>query len=296
MNTLVITLVFGVISGALVSIGAVGFTLQYGITNVFNLSYGVTMTSAIFVTYLLTKSITSSLPILLVVGALWGAALSLAISVGVVGPFLRRGSGLFGMAIVTLSLLLIIEYGLEAIQGPGILTYPTPTGSAVSIGPAIVSTVQIVEVGLAVVVMLAVYLLLKRTRIGLAMRGMSADPTLTRCCGISTKVIRALTWSVSGALAGMAGVLLGISVGTFNSTTGDTLFVDIVAAAILGGIGEPYGAMVGGILTGIITEGAAAVIDPSLKVVAAAAVIVAVLLVRPTGLLGNFGSSRSLTA
>jgi branched-chain amino acid transport system permease protein/neutral amino acid transport system permease protein len=296
MDTLIITLVFGVISGSLVAIGAVGFTLQYGITNVFNLSYGVTMTSAIFVTYLFTKSITTSLPVLLVIGAVWGAAFSLAISVVIIGPFLRRGAGLFGMAIVTLALLLIIEYSLEAIQGPGILNYPTPTGSTVTIGPAIVSTVQIAQVALALVLMLAVYLLLNRTRIGLAMRGMSADPTLTRCCGISTKVVRALTWSVSGALAGIAGVLLGVSVGTFDSTVADTLFIDVVAAAILGGIGEPYGAMIGGLVVGIITEGAAAVIDPSLKVVAAAAVIVAVLLVRPTGLLGRYGSSRTLTA
>jgi branched-chain amino acid transport system permease protein/neutral amino acid transport system permease protein len=166
----------------------------------------------------------------------------------------------------------------------------------VTLGPAIVSTVQLSEVGLALVLMVAVYLLLKRTRIGLAMRGMSADPTLTRCCGISTRLVRALTWSVSGILAGITGVLLGVSVGTFNSTTGDTLFIDVVAAAILGGIGEPYGAMIGGLVLGIITEGAAAVISPSLKVVAAAAVIVAVLLVRPTGLLGHFGSSRSLAA
>jgi branched-chain amino acid transport system permease protein/neutral amino acid transport system permease protein len=190
----------------------------------------------------------------------------------------------------------MLEYGLEAIQGPGILSYPTPTGSTVTLGPAIVSTVQLSEVGLALVLMIAVYLLLKRTRIGLAMRGMSADPTLTRCCGISTRLVRALTWSVSGILAGITGVLLGVSVGTFNASTGDTLFIDVVAAAILGGIGEPYGAMIGGLVLGIITQGAAAVISPSLKVVAAAAVIVAVLLVRPTGLLGRFGSSRTLAA
>ncbi|MGI8557020.1 MAG: branched-chain amino acid ABC transporter permease [Solirubrobacteraceae bacterium] len=293
---MIISLVFGVISGALVSIGAVGFTLQFGITNVFNLGYGVTMTSAIFVTYLLTKSITSSLPILLVAGAVWGGVFSLAISVVIIGPFMRRGAGRFGMAIVTLSILLIVEYGLEAIQGPGILSYPTPTGSPVTVGPAIVNTVQLSEVALAVVLMLAVYLLLKRTRIGLAMRGMSADPTLTRCCGISTRLVRALTWSVSGALAGITGVLLGVSVGTFDSTAGDTLFIDVVAAAILGGIGEPYGAMIGGLLLGVISEAAAAAISPSLKVVAAAGVIVAVLLVRPTGLLGRFGSSRSLVA
>lgn len=295
MDTLNLVLVFGVVTGSLVAIGAVGFTLQYGITNVFNLAYGVTVTSAIFATYWLGTLVHLDLPLAILAGAAWGAVFSLLISWLVIGPYMRKGAGLFGMAIVTLGVLLILEYGLEALKGPGILNYLTANGSPVTIGSAVVSTVQIGTVCLSLALMVAVHAALARTRIGLAMRGMAADALLTRCCGVSTTMVRAVTWVISGALAGVTGVLLGLSVGTFNSTTGDGLFISIVAAAVLGGIGEPYGAMVGGLLVGIVTEAAAAVISPSLKDVAAAAVIVAVLVVRPTGLLAQLGSSRRLT-
>lgn len=293
MSLLTDTIVFGIITGSLVAVGAVGFTMQYGITNVLNIAYGPIVTASIYIGYVVAVHVTN-LAVLLLAGAVFGAAFSYVIGMVVLAPFVRRGTKLVGVAIVTVSIGLIIEFGLEAIQGPGILTFNAIQGAPVHIGSAVVNTSQIVLVGVSFALMVVVHLLLRHTRLGLAMRATSADPTLSRGCGIPTNRVRAMTWLVSGALTGVTGIILGVSIGAFNSTSGDGLFILIVAAAIVGGIGRPYGAMIGGIGIGIISEGTAALISPALKDVVAAAVIVLFLLWRPLGIASDYSATRTI--
>lgn len=293
MTLLVDTVVFGIISGTLVAVGAVGFTMQYGVTNVLNLAYGTIFTSAIFVGYLVAEHVTT-LPLLLLVGAVFGAVLSYVLGMFVLQPFVRRGTSSAGIAIITISVGLIVQYGLEAIEGPGVLSFTTNSGSPFHLGNAVVSTSQVIFVAVAVGFMVAVHLLLRHTRLGLAMRATSADPSLSRGCGIPTNRVRAVTWLVTGALCGVTGIILGVETGTFNSATGNDLFILIVAAAIVGGIGRPYGAMIGGLVVGIISEGAAALISPALNDVVAAGVIVLMLLWRPQGIFGEYSSTRAV--
>jgi len=294
MNLLVDSLVFGVITGALVAIGALGFTLQYGVTNVFNLAYGAILTSAIYIGYEVSK-LTSNLAVLALSGAVWGALLSLLLGAGVIRPFVRRGTTLVGVVIVTVSIGLIVEYTLEAIQGPGVLTFSSVTGSPIHISSATVNITQIYQVIIGVVLMLGVHLILMHTRLGLAMRATAAEPSLARGCGISTERVRALSWIISGGLCGICGILLGEQSVIFSSTTGDDLFILIVAGAIVGGIGVPLGAMAGGLLIGIISEGTAAFINPALRDVAAAVVVVLMLVLRPQGIFASSGSTKVLT-
>jgi branched-chain amino acid transport system permease protein/neutral amino acid transport system permease protein len=293
MALLVDTIVFGIISGTLVAIGAVGFTLQYGVTNVLNLAYGSILTSAIFIGYLVSQH-TTALWLLLVVGAAWGAGLSYLLGMGLLARYVRRGTNAVGVAIVTVSVGLIIQFGLEAIQGPGLLSFQSVAGSPFHIFNAVVSTTQVMLVAVAVGLMTLMHLLLRHTRLGLAMRATSADASLSRGCGISTNRVRSLSWLISGGLCGVTGIILGVSVGAFNSTTGNDLFILIVAAAIVGGIGRPYGAMVGGLLLGIVSEGTAAVLSPALDDVVACGVIVLVLVARPQGIFSDYAPTRSL--
>lgn len=287
--------IFGIASGALVAIGAVGFTLQYGITNVLNLAFGQIITSSIYVTFLVAK-FHSNLALLLVVGAIWGALFSALLNTSIIQPFTRRGSGLVGVAIVTVGLGLIIENALQAIQGPRILTYVSPSSTPIRVLSVTISSVQVLVVSLAVALMFLVYIVLHHTRVGLAMRAMAADPSLTRICGISTTRLRNVSWMLSGGLCGITGVLLGVAVGSFGPSVGDGLFLEIVAAAILGGIGEPYGAMLGGLVVGIVGEAAGALISPAYTSIAASIVLVGALIVRPQGLFGGLAATRKLTA
>jgi branched-chain amino acid transport system permease protein/neutral amino acid transport system permease protein len=230
------------------------------------------------------------------VGAASGAVISLLIGHVVVGAFLRRGASGFGIAMVTIAISLMVQFGLEAIQGPYILAYTASTHATMNIGGVVLSSGQLTAIIVAVVVMVAVHLLLRTTKLGLAMRATAADVSLTRSCGVSPARTRAVAWLISGALCGVCGVLLGTGEGSFSSSTGSDFFITLAAAAVLGGIGKPYGAMIGALLIGIMSQAAAAVISPSYKTIAAWIILVAVLVLRPQGILAEFASERELIA
>jgi branched-chain amino acid transport system permease protein/neutral amino acid transport system permease protein len=287
--------IFGVYSAALLAIGGVGFTLQFGVTNVLNLSFGSILTASIFVEYGLTGHSTN-IWLAMAVGAASGAVISLLIGHVVVGAFLRRGATGFSIAMVTIAISLMLQFGLEAIQGPDIYAYTASTQTTVNISGVVVSSGQLTTIIVAVLAMVAIHLLLRMTKLGLAMRATAADVTLTRSCGVSPPRTRAVAWLVSGALCGLCGVFLGIGEGSFSSTTGSDFFITLAAAAVLGGIGKPYGAMLGALVIGISSQAAAAVISPSYKTIAAWIILIAVLVIRPQGIMAEFAAERELVA
>jgi len=151
----------------------------------------------------------------------------------------------------------------------------------------VLTAVQFVIIGLAVVVMAAVHGLLRYTKLGKAMRATSANRSLARNCGIRTGRIVTVTWAVTGALCGIAGTVFAINNGSFGATSADLFLVVILAAVFLGGPGSAYGAMLGALIIGLATEISAAYITPSYKDVIAFAVLLIMLAVRPSGLLGT---------
>ena len=284
---------FGLYSSCLLAIGAVGFTLQFGITNVLNLSYGALLTSAMFVDYAIGRG-TPSIWLGLLVGAAWGGLSSVAFGRLIVAPYVRRGTSLFGMAMVTIGFGLIVQYSLEAIQGPFVYGYKVAQQTTVRIAGVTMSEEQLIIIGTAVVLMIAVHSLLEYTRLGLAMRATAAHPGLSRSCGVSSERVRLVAWLVSGALCGISGVLLGVSTGSFDSFTGGNFFISLVVAAIIGGVGKPYGAMLGALIIGLVSEAAAAVISPAYKDIIAWMILIVVLVVRPQGIFAEFASEREL--
>lgn len=295
MTLLVTIVLFGIYTSALLAIGSVGFSMQFGVTNVLNLAYGSILTSCIFVEYWITGH-SSNVWLAMLTGAVAGAVISFVIGHLVIGAFLNRGASGFSIAMVTIGIALMIEFTLEAIQGPYIDTFSSNATSALSIAGVSLSSEQIVAIGIAAAAMVVVYLLLRLTKLGLAMRATADDAALSRSCGISPSLTRAAAWMLSGALCGICGVLLGLDEGTFSSTTGDAIFVTIAAAAVVGGIGKPYGAMVGALLVGLVSEGSAALISPSYKSIAAWVLLIAVLMFRPQGIFAEYAARRELVA
>jgi len=143
--------------------------------------------------------------------------------------------------------------------------------------------------------MLGLHLLLTRTTLGRAMRATSSNPTLAQSCGIPTDRISDLAWLISGGLCGAAGIALAITIVSFDFTLGPLFLIPMIAAAVLGGIGQPYGAMVGGLVIGLVTQVVGAFWNPAYKDVIAFAILIAMLLIRPRGLFGAAWSARRLT-
>jgi branched-chain amino acid transport system permease protein/neutral amino acid transport system permease protein len=211
---------------------------------------------------------------------------SVLLNVGVYAPFQRRGASPITMVIVSLGMTLIIEFGTQAIAGGTSVSYTMAQGPSVRAGGLVLTAVQLVVIGLSVLVMLGTHVLLRYTRLGKAMRATAANRTLARNCGIRTSRVITLTWAITGALCGLAGVIFAMDAGSFDATSTDLFLILILAAVFLGGPGQAYGAMLGAVVIGLATEISAAYITPSYKYVVGFVALLLILGIRPTGLLG----------
>jgi branched-subunit amino acid ABC-type transport system permease component len=295
VNTIVPAIGFGIVTASILAVAGVGFTLQFGVTNILNLAYGDIMTAAAFVAYLVTSA-GFSVWLALVTGAAFGSVFSVLLNRCIYTPFVRRGTRLFGMIIVTIAVSLMVQNGLLAIFGASFFSLKMPQPSSVHIAGMVFTTVQLAIIAIAVVAMLLIHLLLRYTKLGKAMRATAADPDLARNCGIATDRVIDLAWAISGALCGLAGVILVMNVTAFTETTGSQFLIPIVAVAVLGGIGQPYGAMLGALVIGITSEVAAAIFNPEYKDVVAFVILVIVLLARPQGILSEVAARKEVAA
>ena len=285
MSLLVASLGFGLVTASVLAIAAVGFTLQFGVTDVLNLAYGAIMIFGAFLAYAVNQAGVSVWAALLV--AVAGCALvSVLLNIGVYTPFQRRGSSPITMVIVSLGITLIIEFGVQAVAGGTSVSYTMGNGPTLRAGGLNLTGVQIVIIALSVLVMAGVHGLLRYTKLGKAMRATAANQSLARNCGIRTGQVITITWALTGALCGLAGVVFAIDSGSFDATATDLFLVLILAAVFLGGPGQAYGAMLGALVIGLVTEVSAAFIPADYKYVIAFVVLLVMLGVRPAGLLG----------
>jgi branched-subunit amino acid ABC-type transport system permease component len=276
---------FGLITSAVLAIAAVGFTLQFAVTDVLNLAFAAVMTAGAFIAYWVNQ-LGVSVWIGLAVALVACSVLSVLLNLFVYAPFQRRGSTPITMVIVSLGAALVIEFGIQAIVGGVNVSYAMGQGRTFRFGGLILTTVQLVIMAISVVVMAAAHVLLRYTRLGKAMRATAANRTLARNCGIRASRVITTTWALTGALCGLAGTVFAIDVSSFGPTSNDIFLILILAAVFLGGPGNAYGAMLGALVIGLATEISAAYIQPDYKYVIAFVALLAMLAVRPTGLLG----------
>ena len=191
------------------------------------------------------------------------------------------------MVIVSLGMTLIIEFGVEAVAGGIPVSYTLSNGPTLQAGGLSLTTVQLVIMAVAVVTMAGVHVLLRYTKLGKAMRATAANRSLARNCGIRAGRVITVTWALTGALCGLAGVVFAMDAGSFDATSTDIFLILILAAVFLGGPGQPYGAMLGALVIGLATEVSAVFIPADYKYVVAFVALLVMLGVRPTGLLGE---------
>jgi branched-subunit amino acid ABC-type transport system permease component len=289
VNLFVAAFGFGLVSMSVIAIAAVGFTMQFGITNMINLAYGEVMISSAYLAYYMNKA-GISIWIGMVAGALFGAVFSFLLNRVVYAPFMRKGTANLGMVIVSLAVSLMISNLLLPIVGYYSVSYQEDAGKLIRLGSIVLTRDQIIVMGIAVVLMLGIHALLTYTRLGKAMRATAANPTLARNCGIPTQRVIDSVWLITGALCGLAGVVAALNADSFAIANGSAFLITILAAAVLGGAGQPYGAMIGAVLIGLITELSAAAWSPEYKEVVAFGILVLVMVLRPQGLLAKRGA------
>jgi branched-subunit amino acid ABC-type transport system permease component len=285
---------FGVVSAALIAIGAMGFTLQFGLTNVLNISYGGAMTAGAFAAFIAAEW---HLPpaVGVVFALLAGALLTWLLGRTLFAFYARRGAGVFEMVMVTLAVSLIIQFGIDAASHEQIYRFSFPQGASLRWGWFAFTVTQLVLVAVAVAVYTGLELLLRRTKLGKALRAMADQPRLARTCGIPTGKIVNVVWLLSGALAGLAGLAYVINSLTIDASVGTTFLPLVLAAAILGKAGSTRGAVLAALLLGLVTEEVSAWGGAPYATVAGFGILAIVLATRPAALAGQAAGKTEIT-
>lgn len=292
LHNLLLSVGFGIITASIIALAAVGVTLQFGVTNHVNFAYGSYLALAAYLAYEFNTALGLNFWFALVLSAGSMGLFAVVISRVILQPFLRRSLPTIYMLIVTLGLWLILSNAILVIWGANPRAFNISNETPLSIGPFLFTTDELAVVGIAIAILIAVHVLLTRTKLGKAMRALSDDRQLAQVSGISADLIVNITWALTGALIGIAGCVLALNLSSFLPGFGDDYLFIVYAAVILGGIGHPYGAMLGALIVGLATEMSAVIIPPVYKADVAFLLLIAVLFIRPQGLIPARGFTQ----
>jgi branched-subunit amino acid ABC-type transport system permease component len=285
-------LVNGLVTGSVFAIAAVGVSLIYGILRLVNFAYGDVMAYGACMAFLFNVTLGLQMVLSTALAMVATAVLSVALELVLWRPLRARGAGFMSLFLASIGLALILRQMLLLVAGPQSRAYDVNPYKVYVIGSVRLSGSQAIAIAVAVVAIVLVGVLLSSTSLGRTMRAVADDRALAAVAGIDTGRVIVLTWIVSGLLAGLAGVLAALVQSTFDPNFGFALLLPVFAAVVLGGIGSPYGALLGGLVLGVVKElstwgGFFGGVNSVYKPVVAFAILIGVLLVRPQGLLGR---------
>lgn len=275
---------FGLVNTAILALATVGFSLQFGITNFLNVAYGDFMTLGAY--FWFTFAYRGHFGVIggAIVGCLALGVFAVILNRLMFQRILARGARPFTMMIVTLGVNILIAFGIVILWGTQFFSISTSGNTLVHFMGTDITENQWGIIVVAAVVLVGLHLLLRRTLVGKAMRAMADDEVLTRVSGVNVKLVQDATWAITGILAALAGMAIGLNASAFNSDSGNSFLWLLIPAAFVGGLGSPYGALAGSAVVGFAIELADQFIGPNYDIVAAMVLLFAVLFVRPQGI------------
>lgn len=277
----------GVMLGSTYSLIAIGYTLIFGVLHLLHLAHGEVFMVGAFVGLMTVSYLGDSMLLAITVAMLVTAILGVLIELLAVRPIRRRGGHPLAPLISTIGVGIVLQEVVTRSFGGEQVGFPHRMDAAVwQIGPVTVTSVQLTILGVSIVLMGALHLFVTRSRMGMAMRATAQSMVIAHTLGIRTDRIILLTFAISSALAGAAGVLVGLSFNAISPFMGVEMGIKGLAAMLLGGLGNIYGAMLGGLIIGVTETFSVAYLASSYRDAFAFLIIIAVLLLRPQGIFG----------
>lgn len=276
----------GFVAGSYTGLGAIGLTLVLGILKLVNFAHGDLLVAGAYFTILFAWL---GLPLpLAVLGAMIAtAALALVTEKIVWQPLRQAKAGTLQLFLSAIGLGLVIRFTVQFFAGSQVRTLGANVVDSIALGPLRLGTLQAVALAVGLAAMLLVGLALRFTGIGKEMRAFADNRALAEVSGIDTQHVINMTWIVSGFLAGLAGILYATAIGSFNPNFGLTLLLSLFAATVLGGIGNAYGALVGGLVIGLSQEWSTLMFNARWKPAVGFALLILMLLFMPQGIFGR---------
>ena len=297
----------GVFLGAIIALGAVGLTLIYGILNFANIAHGDSMTmgayiALFFVGYLLPKlgiensglgpfSFGYPLLIAMPIAVTVVAAGTIILDVAIYRRLRERGVNAVVLAMASLGLAIAIRGLIQIIWTGETQRYPREFRQVFHLPMDVRIPPDAIFIAIVTIILIVgVYIVLTHTKIGKAMRATADNPDLALVSGIDTRWVIWWTWAIGAVLAATAGIMLAVFQAQLLPSMGWKFLIPLFAAVILGGIGNPYGALVGAFLIGVTSEISTQWINPSYKPAVAFAIMIGMLLIRSRGIFGGPGN------
>ena len=276
----------GLTLGSVYALGAIGLTLVYGILKLTNFAHGDFLTFGAYMAFLVNVTWGGPLVLGILFGMLATALMAVFLEKIMWGPMRARGAGLLQLLLMSIGLAFLLRYTIQFIWGTKVRALDVNVTDSVQFLGLRIGRTDLLVIVVGFITLMAVGLMLKYTLLGKRMRALSDNFDLAETSGIDTSQIVLFTWILAGALAGLAGVLAA-EVTNLRPEFGFALLLPIFAAVILGGIGDAFGALAGGIVLGLVTELSTLEIEPRWKVAVGFAVLIIVLFVRPQGIFGK---------
>ena len=273
--------------GLIIAMTAIGLSLIFGTTGLINFAHGDLVTLGAFLAYVFN--------VLFGLHLIWAGLISIAltaafsggIELGLWRPLRRRRTGLIAMLVISIGLAFVIRHAILFYFGGSRRPYNDYTIQLASqIGPFRVQPVELWVMGLSILTLVGVALMLTRTRLGKGMRAVADNRDLAESSGIDVDRVILSVWILGGALTATGGIFLGV-IESVDYLMGFRLLLLMFAGVILGGLGTAYGAMLGSIIVGLVSEVSTVFFSSELKYVWALGVLILILLVRPQGILGR---------
>jgi branched-subunit amino acid ABC-type transport system permease component len=283
MSVLADAVGFGIVSGAIISLSTMAMSLQHSVTKHANFSHGELLTVAAYAMFAM-QHLTDNVLLDGLVGLVVAALLALVLDEFVFKPFRTRTRRLVTLLVVTAAASQVLQGTFALIFGANYVTLQVPTTHAKHVGPFLWTTTDEVVIGLAVIAFLVTHVVLRYTSFGRSQRAVADDADLARVCGVNTSHVIRWTWIAVGLLAGLGGATLAVYSGTFDNLLGFNFLLVTFAAMIVGGIGKMYGAVIAGLLIGIVTSVAGAYTNQGYNQLFALGLLAIVVLIRPSGL------------
>ena len=299
MDFFVQELVNGITTGALYALVALGFSMVYGVLKLLNFAHGDLYMIGAFTGYFVIQwfggpsALTIPVPLLLLIMLVLAAGLVGGLGVAIERFAYRplRNAPRIAPLITAIGISFFLENSALLLFGGQTRVYNTPDfislSSGISIGPVTISTVQIMVLVLGAALMAGLQLLVNRTRLGRRMRAVAADREAAEMLGINVNATIAVTFFIGSALAGVAGVMAGLMFNQVTNLIGFIVGLKAFTAAVVGGIGSIPGAMLGGLLIGVAESFITGYISSTYTNLIVFGILIAVMLARPSGLLGR---------
>ena len=276
----------GMTLGSIYALGAVGLTLVYGILKLVNFAHGDFLTFGAYMAFLV--NVTWGAP--LIVAVFWAMAATALLGVlterVMWGPMRRKGAGLLQLLLMSVGLAFVLRSTIQWFWGTEIRTLDVNVVDSVTFLGLRIGRTELIVVIVGIAVLVCVGLMLRYSLLGKQMRALSDDLDLAETAGVDTRRVIFYTWLFSGALAGLAGVLAG-ALTNLRPELGFELLLPIFAAVVLGGIGDAFGALLAGMVLGVIIEWSTLFIDARWKVTVGFLALIIALIIRPQGIFGK---------